>query len=85
MMSDFTQEQSDDMSAAIQDQFTKYAEHESDRGMITQFVLITEVIGDDGEYYLKTMRSKGSATWRALGLVESYGNDLRSIMLEVAE
>lgn len=69
----------EDMRAAIAGVFTEHAEHTSDRGLITAYIVIAEVIGDDGEPWLKKISDDGPA-WRHVGMLTAISDDLRDFM-----
>ena len=67
------------MRDAIAAVFAEHAEHPSDRGLITKFVVIAEVIGDDGEPYLKRVNDDGPM-WRTVGMLTAISDDLRDAL-----
>lgn len=56
--------------------FTKTAFHEHDsdhpayRGIITRLIVIAEVQGDDGDFYLTTAMPSDGAPWRTRGMLD---------------
>lgn len=72
-------ERSEAMRTAIAEVFADHAEHPSDRGIITTFVVVAEVMGDDGEPWLKRMSDDGPL-WRQVGMLTAISDDLRYAM-----
>jgi len=64
------------MRDAIAHVFADDGDDPSDRGIITGFIVIAEVIGDDGEPYLKRMSDDGPM-WRQVGMLTAISDDLR--------
>ena len=73
-------ERSEAMRTAIAAVFAEHAEHPSDRGLITGFVVVAEVLGDDGEPWLKRMGDDGPL-WRQVGMLTAVSDDLRYAMV----
>lgn len=67
------------MRSALAGVFAEHAEHPSDRGLITGFIVIAEVMGDDGELWLKRINDDGPM-WRTLGMLTSISDDLRDAL-----
>ena len=57
------------LHAAIDGVLKDHADHESDRGMLTDYLLVAEQIGDDGEPYLRIISSEATPQWRRLGMI----------------
>lgn len=77
--------EADAMRTAIFDVYTKYSpEQTSSRGVITNFIVITEVIGDDGDPWLRRISDKGPM-WRTLGMLDTVSNDIRYALLNIKE
>jgi len=60
------------------------AEDDMRAGLITGWVTVIEVAGNDGDPYLHTLRSDGLMPWKALGMLEAMAGDLRYNMLQPA-
>jgi len=73
-------ERSEAMRTAIASVFSSHAEHASDRGLITRFIVIAEVIGDDGEPWLKRISDDGPM-WSTVGMLTAISDDIRHAML----
>ena len=69
----------EDMRAAIARHFAEDGDDPSDRGVITGFIVIAEVIGDDGEPYLKRVSDDGPM-WRTVGMLTAISDDLRDAL-----
>lgn len=67
------------MHAAIAQVFADHAEGPSDRGLITRFIVIAEVIGDDGDPWLKSIGDDGP-NWCKIGMLASISDDLRQAL-----
>ena len=68
------------MRAAIAGVYAQHSpEQTSSRGVITGFIVITEVIGDDGQPWLKRIGDEGPM-WRTLGMLTAVSDDLREAM-----
>lgn len=63
------------MRKAIAHVFADNDDDPSDRGIITGFIVIAEVVGDDGEPWLK--RVNDGPAWRILGMLTAISDDLR--------
>lgn len=53
--------------------------HPSDRGIITNFIVIAEIVGDDGEHWLRHIQGEGPM-WRTLGMITAISDDIRTAM-----
>lgn len=60
----------DDMRDAIQQVLHKHDDHTSSRGVITAWVLVVELVGDDGDPYLHTIRATDAGIWRQIGMLQ---------------
>lgn len=69
------------LDEAITKVLAEYADHEMDRGVVTDWALVIEAIGDDGEPYLRLSHREGSMAWRRLGLYEYASQCLRSSII----
>lgn len=71
------------MRIAIAGVYSKYSPEETtSRGLITNFIVITEVVGDDGESWLRRINSDGPM-WRILGMLISVSDDIRAALREL--
>lgn len=72
-----TESEIEAMRDAISDVYAKYSPEEtSSRGIITNFIVITEVIGDDGQPWLRRISDRGPM-WRTLGMLDTFSDDIR--------
>jgi len=67
------------MRDAITQVFADHADHPSDRGIITGFIVIAEVVGADGDPWLKRISDDGPM-WRTVGMLTSVNDDLRQAL-----
>lgn len=79
-MNEQEQARSEALSAAIDGVLKDHAEHDSDRGLTTDWILIVEQIGADGETYLRLIHSDESVQWRRLGLLDYAATTQRAII-----
>jgi hypothetical protein len=68
---------SDALIEAIQTVLHEHAEHDWDRGIVSDYVLSLECMGADGEPYLRMFTSPHSTLWRSLGLAAAATADLK--------
>jgi len=61
----------DALIAAIQGVLHDHSDDEYDRGIVTDYVACIEVMGADGEPYIRIMRNPRSTLWRSLGLFDA--------------
>ena len=83
-MSDEARQRAEQVRAAVQAAFVNNATDGEvwDQGLVTGFVLIAEVMGTDGEHYLRTLASPDTPTWWDLGMVEAAAIDMRAKLAE---
>lgn len=75
-----TDEEIEAMREAIAEVYAKHSPEEtSSRGIITNFIVLTEVIGDDGQPWLKRINDKGPM-WRTLGILDTFSDDIRTAL-----
>lgn len=68
------------MREAIAGVYAKHSPEEtSSRGIITNFIVLTEVVGDDGEYWVRRISDKGPM-WRTLGILDTFSDDIRTAL-----
>lgn len=77
-------DRSEAMRTALAQVLADNAEHPSDRGLITGFIVIAEVIGDDGDPWLKSISDDGPR-WRTLGMLTSVSDDLRQALSNLSD
>ena len=68
------------LEEAIAVAFTREGEHPSDRGLITAWLVVAEVMGDDGRPYLKRVISDGTPAWRIIGMLGAILDNTRDGM-----
>ena len=68
------------LEAAITTAFAREGQHPSDRGLITSWLIVAEVMGDDGRPYLKRVLSDGTPAWRIMGMLEAILDNARDGM-----
>ena len=68
-MTDAAQARSEAMHAAITKVFHDHADHESDRGMVSRFVLVVEQVSNDGDPWFRVLSEAGSVAWHRMGLL----------------
>lgn len=61
---------SEALLAAISTVLQEHANHTSDRGLVTRFVLVAEQVGDDGDPWLRIISEPDSVQWHRMGLLE---------------
>jgi hypothetical protein len=76
-MNDSLQERVD---AGLRAAFADEQETEQRAGIVVDWTLTCEIVGNDGEMWLHTLRSHGIAAWKALGMIESHAVDLRTAL-----
>ena len=45
-------------------------DYAADRGLVTDYVVIVEMLGDDGETYMRMFQHPQTGPWRTLGLLD---------------
>lgn len=74
--------ESEAMRAAITSVLAdQQADHPSGRGIVTGFVVVAEVIGDDGDPWITRICDIGPK-WRTIGMLVSVTDDLRDALRE---
>jgi hypothetical protein len=71
----------DAVDQGIRTAFASEQETDQRAGIVVDWVLTCEIVGNDGEVWLHTLRSHDSTTWKVLGMVEAHAGDLRAAML----
>ena len=68
-----------EMREAISKVIQDNAETPADRGVIVEFIVVVEIIGDDGGQWLKMVSGDGTH-WHKVGMLMSVTDDLRNDM-----
>lgn len=58
-------------------------EHPSGRGLLTDWVLLTESVGDDGKHWLRFNYDTDTPIWRMIGMLETCAADAKHTFLEI--
>lgn len=67
---------------ALQEALHNFATDDSDRGLIVHYSVSMEVVGSDGNTWLKHIASDGISAWAELGMMISAEDDIRARMRE---
>lgn len=57
---------------AISSVLIENADHAADRGLLVNWIMVAEVVGDDGESYFRSVYAPDSSAWQRIGLLD-YG------------
>lgn len=61
-----------DLKAALEAAIHEHGDHDAmDRGLVTDYVMVIEQLGDDGKPYLRCLARPGTPAWRTLGLLDA--------------
>ena len=71
----------DAVDQGIRAAFASEQETDQRAGIVVDWVLTCEIVGNDGEVWLHTLRSHDSTAWKTLGMLEAHSGDLRSALL----
>ena len=63
-------ERQEQVGKAISDAFQAVDDHPSDRGVVLSWCVVAEVMGDDGQVWLKSIVSEMPA-WRLIGMLRA--------------
>lgn len=70
------------MHTAIQKVLHDHAKHSSDKGLLINWTLSMETLGNDGEPWLKHLANPGITKWNETGMLTSALDDCRTQMRE---
>lgn len=56
--------------------------HPSDKGMVTGWITCVEIIGDDGQYWVRLAEDPHTPVWRLIGLLEVLLSQLHDRMAQ---
>jgi hypothetical protein len=70
----------DAVDQGIRAAFASEQETEQRAGIVVEWVLTCEIVGNDGEVWLHTLRSHDSTAWKVLGMLEAHVGDLRAAL-----
>ncbi len=71
------------LTTAISQVFMEHGKHTAKRGLIANWVLVSETLGEDGGLWLNMNHSENSTKWGIIGLLaaasDSYRDTLRAV------
>ena len=70
------------LRVALQEALHNFARDDSDKGLIVHYTVSIEVVGSDGNTWLKHLSSDGISAWAELGMLISAQDDIRARMRE---